>query len=254
MTHKAEEKHLPATIDLSPKAVERAVVGEVWQKPYTVWPAVLGVIGVGVGAVMESALGLGVGLVLAVFGVGSGVVNHFFRHEIFAGKYFDQLHALMRTQAEHRLRTLERDLRSFKSEEGLGQLEELKRKYESFLSVLGRQFEPNERTFHQYRGTAEQVYLAVLDNLQKVVVLLDSVSEIGAASPKRRLREEVLSEVRQLLEQNEQAVHQLDVTATEVARIKTRTGYAKTDLEKARLELQQAASAVRKLDMRKLGL
>ena len=245
----SSEQQLMVT-DFSPKAITEAVRNEVVQKPYSLLPTVLGALGVAGGLMFASVEAGVIGLVALSAGIGSGVWNFYFRHDQLAEKYYDQILANQELEKEQKLRNLKSELLAEGSERGATQLDELQGKHESFLSVLQRQFDEHELTYSQQKGTVEQVFLAIVDNLHMVVVRLDSVSEIRADAANFGTRTEVLNEVEELLDANANALELIDQTAMSVARIQTRSPLAKTELEQARAELAQAASFIKKLDMR----
>jgi hypothetical protein len=121
-------------------------------------------------------------------------------------------------------------------------------------------------TFGRYLGSAEQVYLAVLDNLDKMATILESISTIDVSyieerlqalkklkstAPadeeerktlleRRTLRDDKLQEVNSLLTENEQAITEIEkATVSLVAITRSR---AAVDMDTARKQLEELAS------------
>ena len=129
-------------------------------------------------------------------------------------------------------------------------------------------------TVARYIGVAEQVYLNAIDNLREVYVALTAVSSIDAQYIDGRLRElhgnhgpdhaqqreaETLVERRKLLEEqlervtnlmvdNEAMMTALDNTATKLADAKIGAGHATMDADTAMAELVRLAEGAKRLE------
>ncbi|MGI9336039.1 MAG: hypothetical protein ACR2RL_23070 [Gammaproteobacteria bacterium] len=173
--------------------------------------------------------------------------------------------------ASSKLDELRRELEDAGSQQGLEQLDLLEHKLNTLTAVLTRRMNAGELTFARYLGSAEQVYLAALDNLHNVALALTSVrtiepgyidtrlaalakrssgdgsasEEIASLEQRRTLLADQLEKVDRLLAQNEVAMTALDNTATALADTKTTKGHASVDPETAMRELEALAARVR---------
>jgi hypothetical protein len=164
------------------------------------------------------------------------------------------------------LAQLTNDLQQVGSTQGVSQLEQLQRKFDSMIGVLSRRLDAGELTYSRYLDTAEQVYLSAIDNLQDVAISLSSVSTIdrekldgrlsdlrgtapGASSQReidtleqrRSLLTRQTEKVSDLLVQNETALTALDHAATALADARMGKGNASVELEHALQDLDQLA-------------
>ena len=121
------------------------------------------------------------------------------------------------------------------------QLNALEEKRDNLVEVLNRRLEAGELTYARYLSTAQQVYLAALDNLSEVAVAMRSISAIDneyidsrlgdlqdqqgesavaereSLNDRRSLREGQEKRISDLLAQNESAMTLIDRTATALA-------------------------------------
>ena len=121
------------------------------------------------------------------------------------------------------------------------QLNAITEKRDSLVGVLNKRLEAGEMTYARYLSTAQQVYLAGLENLHEVALAEQSVSAIdddyiaqrldelaveddeatmkerAALEDRRMLRKTQEKKVSDLLAQNEAAMTALDRTATALA-------------------------------------
>jgi len=165
------------------------------------------------------------------------------------------------------LAQLNNDLQQLGSAQGVAQLDQLQRKFDSMISVLSRRLDAGELTYSRYLDTAEQVYLSAIDNLQDVALSLRSVSTIdrgkldgrlsdlrGSPQPgsssqreietleqRRLLLTQQTDKVGNLLVQNETALTALDHAATALADVRMGKGSASVELEQALQDLDQLA-------------
>jgi len=252
-------------LDFSKAAIQRAVSAEITQHPVTIYS--------GVGALIS---GLYMALInfspgsfllcigLSLFCAASFVFNKSFLQQNYEMKYVEKLRESMRILRERAVHKLEQDLRRFECPEGVEQIDSLREKYESLVSVIERKV-PEEGLVHsRFLGMAEQVYKNGLDNLQQVVVCLDSISPIDPKTVERKIRElkarvgvnpslqksiDLLSntlemrksrilEVENLLSENITAMAQLDQTAMEISQMDfAKDKQATIDLENTLVEL-----------------
>ena len=121
------------------------------------------------------------------------------------------------------------------------QLKAIQEKRDNLVEVLNRRLEAGELTYARYLSTAQQVYLAALDNLSEVAVARRSISAIdneyidlrledladqegetadaerASLNDRRSLREGQEQRIADLLAQNESAMTLIDRTATALA-------------------------------------
>jgi len=148
---------------------------------------------------------------------------------------------------------------------GIKQLELLKVKYHNFEEILSSKLSPTEMTYSRYLSMAEQVYLAVLDNLDKVFLTLKSISAVDknhltqrvailekGTSPTAAKEKETLSRRLNLYQQqqnraaeiilaNERALTELDEVSAKMASVQMNKGRAEFDLDIAMEELRNLA-------------
>ncbi len=195
----------------------------------------------------------------------------FIKSKVFADRFFGEPKA-MGPEEKEKLRLLEADLKEMGSTQGVTQLKFLREKFESLTDVLKRRLSAGELTYGRYLGTAEQVYLSAVDNLNDLTVSLKSVSsihpgyinkrlkelgnsseapaekkrEIASLEKRLSLRDEQLKRVSELLAQNESAMTALDHTASAMAETRTGKGEANMDAEAAMAELEMLANRASK--------
>jgi len=258
---KSKEERLPAVIDFSTTAVQKAVSTEINQHPLTVYS---GFAALGLGLYMSlfgpsSAL-FGFGLGCLLMSSGSYVFNRFFRQEVFQKNHVENLREQIRRNTELAIVHLQKELKKFNCPEGAKQIDLFKEKYESLVSVLQKKLQPGSLVFGRFLGMAEQVYKNGLDNLQQVTANLDSISpinpheiirqlekmqrradsseaEINALKNTLQKRTERMAEVDRLLRDNVLAMARLDQTAMDISTMETSKERASTDMEAAMNEL-----------------
>lgn len=251
---------------LAPKAVNKAVLANSLQHPLVLYPAVTGVLA----AVSTLAFHLGSApLVLAAGGavtaVGGWVYQYFARRDNYSQAYFSEIHARLNREKKQKLSKLRKELLQVDSYAGIKQLELLDVKYRNFEDILSGKFSLTEMTYSRYLSIAEQVYLAVLDNLDKVFLTLKSISAVDQEHLSRRIdalennkselaeKEKQTLGRRQVLHQqqldksddmllaNERALTELDEVTAKIASVQINKGRADVDLDLAMEELRQLA-------------
>ena len=219
-------------------------------------------------------LGLIGGLAL---GAGSAVVNIFFRAEALSARYLRELTKATHAQKMQMLEHLRSDLaqggtvpgaESY-AEQGLEQFERMRLRFDKLRSLLAVKFQQGELSYSRFLGAAEQVYLGSLDNLQRIVSLLESAGGIDVSYIERRLanleglhgeadrkerqtllrrqqlRAKQLEQINELLTANEEAMTALEETVASVAAMSAGTAFAKGDFDTAIAQLQQVAARAR---------
>jgi hypothetical protein len=238
------------------------------QKPYVLYPATIGVLGAAAALLLgPSTLFVVPAVVGGALGLGSWAVDYFLRRDHHAAAYLRELQQGLSDQRLTAVRTLREELAEIGSSDGLAQLERLCDKYDAFKDLLDKKLDPSELTYGRYLGMAEQVFLSILDNLQRVAHTLVSIGAIDehhigtriralerAGTPSEAQRQELVSLGARLalkqaqreklngwLAQNERAMTQMDETLAAIAAMDTVRGHASTDIETAMRSLAELA-------------
>lgn len=266
----------PSLADFSEKATHKAVLGETVQNPLTLLCFGVGILGSLAFALFEPGLGTAVAALGGMLG-GMGTIgfNYLFRRDDYARNYIRDLHDRLEAHREEVLKKLQKDFQQLRemegftkfAEQGGQQFKKVEKKYDNLKDLLDSKMDQGEITHARYSGTAEQVYLSVLDNLSTVASLLKGVEtidtkyihsrlkilgelesprqadldEIDTLNMRLALRDDQLHQVNQLLTRNEVAMTQIDNTTAAIAQMKTSRGQASTDLDSAMQELEVLA-------------
>ena len=172
------------------------------------------------------------------------------------------------------------ELEGVGSTQGVAQLQMLMHKRDALAQVLQRRLDSGEMTYARYLATAEQVYLAAMDNLHDIAVALTSASGIDQAYIDQRLRaihagiqsgtaqaqtqtreretlearrsllDDQLARVAALFAQNESAMTALDNTTAALAETRTTEGRARVGAEAAMAELERLAATTSRYSAR----
>lgn len=270
---------LPDLDRFSEKAIQRAVRNESVLHPLTLYPTALGMLS-GLAALLYDLplLLLGMGGLLAV-GATTSVINYFFRDKAISADYLAKVTAELNKRRARVLRTLRKDLQKCMSirgaetygVQGSEQFDRVEKKYQRLVAQLGKKFSKTELTYGSYLGAAEQVHLSVLDNLMKVVSLLQGAESIDPAyvdarkkqlqsldrvtdaderefealQKRLKLRENQLQQVNTLLTENEESMTVMDATIAAIANLETGKGLADNDLPTAMQHLREIAQRTR---------
>jgi uncharacterized protein YfbU (UPF0304 family) len=236
----------------------------------------VGIIGTLAFLLFDPSVGTAVAAIGGILG-GLGTIgfNYLFRRDDYARQYVRELHDRLEAHREDVLRKLQKDFRQLRemegftvfAEQGGNQFKKVEKKFENLKELLESKMDQGEITYARYSGTAEQVYLSVLDNLSSVSSLLKGVEtidvkyinsrlnslaaldqprqedldEIETLNARLALRDDQLHQVNQLLSKNEVAMTQIDNTTAAIAQMKTSRGRASTDLDSAMQELEVLA-------------
>ena len=255
-------------IDFSQGSIRKAVRKKIVDSPLVAYPAVLGVLaGMSLFVFEPTALLIGAAAGLVAFGLGALGVNVAFRRPALEGMYVKKLHQLLEQKMGESIENLETDLGNLHLDHGIAQLQKLKEKLDNLIDIINRRFSEGELTQARYLGTAHQVYLSALDNLNEMVVAQQSISKIEVADIHARLaklkklaspssdehaqvasleeRKELFDSQRKkilaLLTQNELAMTALDNTAVALANVKTSVGHTAMSADDAMKELAALA-------------
>ncbi|MBF0104789.1 MAG: hypothetical protein HQM16_05630 [Deltaproteobacteria bacterium] len=268
--------------EFSKEATDTAVLKTTAAHPLTLYPLAIGVLG-GLGVILFKAPVEAITAAVAGLGLGSLMwfINYFVRKKTFASRYIQRLQKKIEEQRVGLLNGLKKELENFKTQKGLeefagqaeAQFDMIHARFESIQKVLADKIQPGELTFNRYMGTAEQVYLSVLDNLQSIATLIKSSGNIDEDYIKGRfdclkklntlakadeeeletlerrleLRKKQLDEINTLLTSNEKAMTELDQTTASLASAKIVKGRASVDMESAIADLEDLARRAQKL-------
>lgn len=271
----ANKKQLPGLNDYSTETIGQAVRRESFLHPMVLYPTAIGVLS-GLAAILYNLplLFLGMGGMLAV-GAGTSVINYFFREKTITGKYLDKLAQKLSGQREQFLAILNSDLQAASKihgaeqygRQGLEQLALIEKKYQRLRELLQKKFAVGELTYGSFLNAAEQVYLSVLDNLQKIVSLIQGAETIDpeyiaaridnvqalkkiteaderewqALKKQLELRDSQHEQVNILITENEESMIAMDETIAAIAKVQTGKGLAEVDVQSAINHLQEIA-------------
>lgn len=272
---KAGPSNPPSIEDFSKTAITKAVLKTTLQHPLSLYLSGVGLLGwLALGVLGASTPAVIAAIGGTTIGVGSWIVNFFLRGDTLAQKYIANIQQEMEEYKQRVTLRLVKDLEKWKwlpgaedyVSQGICQFQDIQEKIVNFRDVLGKKLNPREVTFSRYLGSAEQVYLSVLDNLDKMATILASISTIdlsyiedrlqalrklktltGADEEerktlleRRKLRDDKLQEVNVLLTENEQAITEIGKATVSLVSI-TRSR-ATVDMETARKQLEELAS------------
>lgn len=253
--------------ELTPGAIKKAVMGTTLQRPLTVYPATIGLLGgfyalvFGFNPVALGALAAGGSVTLL-----SWMYEYFIKGDDHANQYVTFFRKELEKRRINALQHLESELKSIHNEQAVTQVNLFRIKYDNFHSILDRKLDSSEITYNRYLSIAEQVFLNGLDNLENAAIALKSISTIdrgriardmqsladdnSAASQQRltelktrlALKDEQMNRVNELLLINEKALTQLDHVATRLANIDSKQNRAHLDMEDAMQELKRLIS------------
>ncbi len=255
-------------LDFSPAAIRRQVTTETAQKPYVLYPLALGILGVLATMLLEPSLftiGVAAGGILA--GLGGWLVNVTLRNQVHVSKHLAGLRRLLAERVNESIHNLKHDLSEVAAHDGLQQLKRLEDKYTTFQEMLQRKLDTDELTYDRYLGMTEQVYLAGLDNLNRIAAIMKSISamdvsylksriselrekkalkkteesELEALVARLQLRKTQEDKVHSLLSQNEEAMTRMDTLMAALADMGPGQSRATMDMESAMQELERLA-------------
>jgi hypothetical protein len=277
----------PTAFELSKAATKKAVLSETLQHPVTLCSTGVGILGgVAVGLFGISLLPVGACLGGLGVGVGSWAFNYFVRGRSFADAYVKDIQERLASQRNTIVTELASALETLSAnpghdtpeipeyaEQANRQFGSVQQRFTSVHSTLNHKLNPGELTFSRYLTAAEQVYLAVLDNLVILVQVLQGLVPIDRSYTRERFealrklakdndldeadqrefdtlkeREELVIEqldrVNTLLTQNEEAITEMDRLNLVLASTRIRRGQAASDLDSAIREMEDLARRV----------
>lgn len=261
--------------DFSRGAIRNEVLREGLTHWLTLYPTAIG-IPLGLAAFLFNLPVLYFGMIgtLSV-SLASAIINVFFREEVIASRYLAKLAQKIQEEERQTLAGLGDELRQCQknesgreyAEQALEQFKQLQKKYENVHTVLKNKLNEGELAYGRFVGASEQVYMTGLENLKQIVAVMQSLGsiepdyiaqrlqqleKIGSASPadlkeketlnkRRRLMDEQLDKVNQLLTNNEEAMTALEEATAAIAAMNTGGKFSDTDYESAIAQLQEIA-------------
>jgi hypothetical protein len=160
---------LPAPVDVSAGAVQKAVVSNTLQHYASLVPLFVGIPASAVLGLFFPVAGMVAGASMAFLGISAGVVNYCFRYDAQAARHLDKIRELQRRYVAEQPDRLRKALAECCSNRGPEQLEELERSYQDFCELLERRFSHRGLSYNRFLAVTEQVRAAALAKLQMVV-------------------------------------------------------------------------------------
>lgn len=266
MTSIEKTKKIRRRDQLDPTQIRRDLTEEVLGSPGFVYPlAAAGALGV-VTAVFGPA---GFGLMAMAGAAGCALLagGQYVRRQVFERqtRFEARIKALQQGFAEEiqqRRSVLSDALGSLADDHPMQQYRGLTAKFELLAATLAAKFDVNEMTYLRYLGTAEQVYLGGLDNLQMVVdaaaalatvdevalarrrddcVVQGRAKEVALLNERLRIAQGYRQRIDMALADNEEAITRLSQVHEALIGLNTGQGLARHPLDVAMTELQRLA-------------
>jgi len=274
---KKEKEAASAAIgDFSRQAVSKSVFHNTLQHPLTLYPFVVGVLGVAATLTLDLSFPVLLGSLSALGGSAmSWIVNYFFRGEVFARRHIEERQRALESHRRQLLATMQVELMQCRSitgaEElswqGIEQLDHIQKRFTTLKEILSDKLDRGELIYSRYLGVAEQVYLSVLDNLKDLIPILKGagaidtgyvsqrlnelrrlenptgadLEEVATLTQRMSLRDRQLQKASVLLTRNEEAMTHMDDAIAAIANMDTDKARASLTMESAIEELQRLA-------------
>ena len=265
----------PPDVDLSPAAVRRAIVGVASQSYLTLVPTTIGIIAGAWALLIPGAPVLATIIAAGGIAIGGGnaLIQYFMLGDNHAGRYLQQAIEALATQRTRRVEELQRSLVECGNrvkgveevvEQASMQCTQVLERIGRVRDVLVEKLSPTELTSARFAGTAEQLSLAILDNLERVEhrllslprdheVTVRRLAELGrfkkftpeqekvraAFAARKEVYDQQMAGVVELLGQNETALTNLDHAVATLAGLDTKRGEADVDLGSALKEMAE---------------
>lgn len=235
----------------------RQVLGETLRKPITLGTVLLGTLGA-IGTILFVPGGAVTGGIVFCTGAAVGTIawarNYFGKRDTYLQQYHERLHEQFEVARKERLKNLQTSLKTGgnQCEQGREQVDQLDESFQNIKEILTRKLFKGELMYSRYLGTAEQVYLSGLKNLEKIISIMMSIRgidiselihDIEELTPKqstskptvaqqrklttlkerKKLYDDAQSEIDVLLAQNEEAITGLSQTSASIAHLDTGT-------------------------------
>ena len=162
-------------IDFSRQSVASAVLKNALGHPLVTIPAAVGIVASVATAVLGSPLVIGaIGLIAPiVFGV-----KYFLRYDAEAAKYLEAIRSVQRQLVAELPKRLRITLSEACSTRGLRQLDEMENSFGDLQYLLERKFSRSGMTLGRFLGTAEQVRVGALYQLQMILGQTKAIESI----------------------------------------------------------------------------
>lgn len=253
----SKEKNIqPVTPEKIPGLLLQRSIGS----PFVLYPTVTAGLGAVAGALFGFSIIPGALIVGGLAVAASGFLTEFgFRRDANVKAIILAATQQMESEREQIIAVLHREIDETSLPSARTQLDDFKRKFETFVDVLDDRFNPGELTFVRYMSVAEQVYLSGLDNLRNAVISGKAIQSTDAKQLKSRLEklgtstnddieraalverlrgfEETAKNITDLIVLNEKALTVLDSVTQKLARTQVSKGMADSDTESAMQEL-----------------
>jgi hypothetical protein len=260
--------------------IRRSVLFRTLQQPITLYPTAVGILGgIALGLFGANPLVLAAAIGGLGAGAGSFLLNYFVRQDQFTAVELDALRTRLAERERQLVASLRTDLKRLignratdaYTHQAIKQLEMAQDRFDTFRSLLSRKLKVSELTFGRYLVAAEQVRLAVLDNLGTIASQIESVSAIEddyiderlreltklkkpstadieerqTLEERSKLRESQLERINVLLTRNEEAITKFDASNSAIAEMKGASRRSDTGIETATAELEAIAKRAR---------
>jgi hypothetical protein len=270
----------PSSLSFSNTALRKAVLAKSTNHPLTLFPITIGLLAtVAIAILGPLAATLSTAVGAFTIGIGNGIINYFFRWDKHANAHLTELTKKMTDYRNWSKTEIKRVLLECESMGGVGQYaargrkqyDEINGKFALLREILAKKLNPGELTHIRYLGSAQQVYLNILDNLRDLVNHIKGIAAIGdnyrkdlkrlegirnpSKTEKKQLatllerdalRRSQQDKVTELLTLNERALTKIDATIAAFAGTRTRGGEADVDIETAIAELASLSAKVQK--------
>ncbi len=269
----------PTLSDFSHKAVQKAIRNEALSHPGTLYSGVVAALSALSWVSFGAPAFLWIAFGGAVASIGSLIVNYCFRDRTLGESYIRRLNDRFALRKESVLNSLHSDLETCANipgaeghvAQGLEQFTKIKQSYDNLRGVLEQSFGAGGLDYGRMWGASEQAYLGVLDNLRQVVTILRSLATIDldyiqqrlrqldalsrltdadkreqiTLHKRRRVRDEQLQKVNDILTRNEEAITGIEETTATVAAMGTGDTFADVDPETSISQLRELAEKAR---------
>lgn len=261
---------LPSKKDFTPGAIKEALfktANSHWSVKYAL-PLLGGCAAYGV--LFESLMGA---LIAAVTVVGISGIRWIYAVFIdaknFKSKYVKQLQDAITEQIEQKRKDLKKNLLTYGCSQGAKQLVQFQKKFDTLIDILRTKFDEGQLTYQRYYGTAQEVYLSGIDNLNSVVMSYKALESIDIEYMRNRLKylskkdyesdihlkkefnaikrgietfENQNEQIKAFLAENATALVQIDDTTISISQItRTKNNEAQVDMENSMSALTELA-------------
>lgn len=266
------------TNDFSKQSIDQAVRRRVLEHPLSTFSLVAASLGgLASFALVDSAVLLVASVAAGVLGVGTLAVNWFGRRDSLAAGHVARIQRdlerrrtlLLEKTRSDLLRLAEVGDLAVYAKQGCEQFSRMDKKMKTFNSLLASKLDPTELMYGRVLGTAEQLSVAVVENLKAVGAALETAANIDPAYIAERLnhlsrlanpapadereretlkartgvRQRQIDRANELLTINEEAMTQMDLAMESFT--ETRVGGETVSAETSRRDLEDLMKRIR---------